>query len=66
MLFRSLDRFADEVLTHPPFEISAAGRREVYQQTNAIMKPILKQHGYRTLRQFEHAYAEHGPDMPWG
>ena len=61
-----LDRFADEVLTEPPFEISAAGRREVYQQTNAIMKPILKQHGYRTLRQFEHAYAEHGPDMPWG
>ena len=61
-----LDRFADEVLTHPPFEISAAGRREVYQQTNAIMKPILKQHGYRTLRQFENACADYGANTPYG
>ena len=61
-----LDRLADEILTHPPFEISAADRREVYQQTNALMKPILKRHGYRTLRQFENACADYGADMLWG
>jgi hypothetical protein len=39
--------------------------KDSYREVNAIMKPLLRQQGYRSLREFEHAYQTHGENMPW-
>ena len=39
--------------------------KEVYREVNAIMKPLLKRKGYRSLAEFEHAFETHGENMPW-
>jgi hypothetical protein len=44
---------------------TAEGRKDVYDMTNRIMQPVLRRTGYRSLRQFEAAYAELGNAMPW-
>ena len=38
--------------------------KEVYRKTNAMMKPLLKRYGYRSLAEFEHALEIHGDNMP--
>jgi hypothetical protein len=39
--------------------------KESYRMVNMTMKPLLKQKGYRSLAQFEHAFESHGVNMPW-
>lgn len=38
--------------------------KETYRTVNAVMKPLLKQYGYRSLAQFEKAYELHGDAAP--
>ncbi len=52
-----------ETLALPP--PTPAVRKEVYKETNAIMRPLLKVKGYRSLAEFEHAYDMLGEDMEW-
>jgi Family of unknown function (DUF5681) len=39
--------------------------KESYKTVNAVMKPLLKAKGYRSLREFEHAFETHVEHMPW-
>jgi hypothetical protein len=45
--------------------LSPEDSRDVYQTTNRLMSPLLKPMGYRSLKQFETAYAEMGDRVPW-
>jgi hypothetical protein len=42
-------------------QLTAQQQKDVYKVTNRVMKPILRKQGFRTLKQFEAAYAELGP-----
>jgi hypothetical protein len=50
---------------HPEPHVSREDQKEIYKVVNKLMKPLLKPHGYRTLKEFEHAIEQHGDDMPW-
>jgi hypothetical protein len=39
-------------------------QRSIYKETNRLMQPLLRRMGYRSLKQFEAAYAEMGPATP--
>lgn len=39
--------------------------KESYKTVNSIMKPLLQRRGYRSLREFEHAFETQGENMPW-
>ena len=39
--------------------------KEVYKMANSIMKPFLKDKGYRSLAEFEAAYEQYGEALPW-
>ena len=52
-----------KTIKRPP--ISKEEQKNAYEVTNRIMKPLLRHMGYRSLRQFELAYAEMGEKMPW-
>ena len=39
--------------------------KESYKIVNAIMKPLLKRKGYRSLAEFDHAFHAQGEKMPW-
>ena len=58
----SVERYA---AAKPLPALSPEHRREVQRATNRAMQPILRRMGYRSLKQFEAAYAELGNDMPW-
>lgn len=45
--------------------LSAEEAKDVYKTTNRIMRPLLKPMGYRSLREFEVAYAQMGDKLPW-
>lgn len=38
---------------------------ESYKVANSIMKPLLKQKGYRSLAEFEHAFEQDGENLLW-
>lgn len=52
------ERVASEIVRP---QLPAQEQKDVYKATNQLMKPILRQQGFRTLKQFEAAYAELGP-----
>jgi hypothetical protein len=52
-----------EALAPPP--PTPAARKEIYRDTNKIMRPMLKLYGYRSLAEFEHAYELQGENMEW-
>jgi hypothetical protein len=52
-----------EALAPPP--LTPAARKEIYRDTNKIMRPLLKVYGYRSLAEFEHAYELQGESMEW-
>jgi hypothetical protein len=39
--------------------------KEAYREVNAIFKPLLKRHGYRSLAEFDHAFEADGTNMQW-
>jgi hypothetical protein len=39
-------------------------QRSIYKETNRLMQPLLRRMGYRSLKQFEAAYAELGAQTP--
>lgn len=53
-----LERAASEIVRP---QLTARQQKDVYKETNRLMKPILRRQGFRTLKQFEAAYAELGP-----
>lgn len=58
----SVERYA---AVKPLPALSPDGQRDVQRATNKAMQPILRRMGYRSLKQFEAAYAELSNNMPW-
>lgn len=67
---KKLERLVDERRAESDFRKALAGvsdewDKDSYKTVNSIMKPLLKRQGYRSLREFEHAFETHGEKMPW-
>lgn len=67
---KKLEAEVEQRRKHAAFMQALAGvpdgwDKESYKVVNNIMKPLLKRQGYRSLREFEHAFETHGEDMAW-
>lgn len=67
---KQLQQLVDERKYETDFRKVLAGisdewDKESYKTVNAIMKPLFKRQGYRSLREFEHAFETQGENMPW-
>jgi Family of unknown function (DUF5681) len=67
---KELEKLVDERKHESDFRKALAGvsdewDKESYKTVNSIMKPLLKRQGYRSLREFEHAFETEGEKMPW-
>ena len=58
----SVERFA---AANPLPILAREAERDVQRVTNRAMQPLLRRMGYRSLTQFEAAYAALGDKMPW-
>jgi Family of unknown function (DUF5681) len=47
-----------------PLWVDPKTERSIYKETNRLMQPLLRRMGYRSLKQFEAAYAELGAQTP--
>ena len=47
-----------------PLSVDREAANSIYQTTNRVMQPLLRRMGYRSLKQFETAYAEMGAQTP--
>jgi hypothetical protein len=47
-----------------PLYVDRETEKWIYKATNQAMQPLLRRIGYRSLKQFEAAYAELGNKMP--
>jgi hypothetical protein len=47
-----------------PVWVDPRTQRSIYKETNRLMQPLLRRMGYRSLKQFEAAYAELGAQTP--
>lgn len=70
MAIKQLERLVNERKAESRFRMALAGvsdewDKESYKTVNSIMKPLLQRQGYRSLREFEHAFETHGEDIPW-
>lgn len=70
MAIKQLERLVDERKAESRFRMALAGvpdewDKDSYKTANSIMKPLLQRQGYRSLREFEHAFETHGENMPW-
>lgn len=66
---KKLEKLVDELRAEADFRKALAGisdewDKESYKTVNLIMKPLLKRQGYRSLREFEHAFEMQGENMP--
>lgn len=64
-LKRIVDNFAKNAEKYAPPPPTSAVRKEIYKDTNTLMRPLLKVHGYRSLAEFEHNYELQGNEMKW-
>lgn len=47
-----------------PLSVDREAEKSIYKTTNRVMQPLLRRMGYRSLKQFQVAYAEMGTQMP--
>jgi hypothetical protein len=45
--------------------VDRPAQRSIYKMTNRAMQPLLRHFGYRSLKQFDAAYAELGKNTPF-